>query len=109
MDTEETISEGKVAAILAYITIIGLIIAFVMNTSKKNEFASFHIRQGLGLGLTGFAFSLLFRFVDVPFLPSIISIGILVLVILGIIGAVQGERKLVPVLGPYFQDWFKNI
>lgn len=109
MDSQETIKEGKVAAILAYITIIGLLIAYIMNSCKKNEFASFHIRQGLGIGLTGFAFSLLFRIVEISFLPSIISLLILVLVIIGLIGAIQGERKVLPVIGPYFQEWFKGL
>ena len=40
-----TVQEGKTIAIISYITIIGLIIAFIMNQSKKNSFASFHIRQ----------------------------------------------------------------
>ena len=40
-------SEGKNIAIISYITIIGLIIAFVMNNDKKDAFASYHIKQSL--------------------------------------------------------------
>jgi len=29
--------------------------------------------------------------------------------VLGFVGAIQGERKLIPVLGAQFQDWFKGI
>jgi len=36
MNTTVAISEGKTIAIIAYITIIGLIIAFVMNNDKKD-------------------------------------------------------------------------
>ena len=60
METQETTltksTEGKNIAIIAYITIIGLIIAFVMNNEKKDHFASYHIKQSLGLGLTFISF-----------------------------------------------------
>lgn len=54
-----TVNEGKNIAIIAYITLIGLIIAFVMNTDKKNEFAKYHITQSLGLALTGLALGMI--------------------------------------------------
>ncbi|WP_243456793.1 hypothetical protein [Polaribacter batillariae] len=37
------------------------------------------------------------------------GVFIFTLWIIGLIGAVQGEEKRVPVLGDYFQKWFKNI
>lgn len=40
---------GKTAAITSYILGIGVFIAMSMNSEDKNEFASFHVRQGLGL------------------------------------------------------------
>src|SRR5699024_12611724 len=49
------VAEGKNVAIIAYLTLIGLIIAFILNNDKKNEFASYHIRQCLGLCVTGLA------------------------------------------------------
>ena len=49
------IEKGKNAAIVSYITIIGSVIAIFMNQDEnKSEFASFHIRQGLGIFLTFF-------------------------------------------------------
>jgi uncharacterized membrane protein len=38
-----------------------------------------------------------------------VSVGAFVLIIIGLIGAAQGEQKPVPVLGEYFQDWFRNL
>ncbi|PXY00927.1 hypothetical protein DF185_13605 [Marinifilum breve] len=38
-------NEGGVIAVVAYLWIIGLVIAIVMNLKKKNAFANFHIRQ----------------------------------------------------------------
>jgi hypothetical protein len=47
-----TIRKGKTAAITSYILGIGVFIAMSMNSEDKNTFASFHIRQGLGITLT---------------------------------------------------------
>jgi hypothetical protein len=48
---DKTIDEGKTAAITCYIG-IGVFIAMSMNADDKNKFASFHIRQGLGITIT---------------------------------------------------------
>ncbi len=104
-----TAEEGKTIAIISYITLIGLIIAFIMNNDKKNAFASFHIRQSTGIILLAIVINVIFYIVYVPILPLILSIGLLVLWILGLISAVQGEMKPVPVLGVQFQQWFKGM
>ena len=49
-----TIEEGKSIAITSYILIIGVLIAMSMNSENKNSFASFHIRQALGLFISFF-------------------------------------------------------
>ena len=104
------IGEGKTIAIISYITIIGLIIAFVMNSEKKNEFASYHIKQMLGLSLTGLVLS----FINIiPILGWIISIlGSLVLFfmwIMSFINAMNEREKPAPILGEKYIEWFKNI
>ena len=105
-----TTSEGKNVAIIAYITIIGLIIAFVMNNDKKNEFAKYHIRQSLGLALTGLGLGLIGM---IPILGWIINIiGIFVLLymwIMGLVNAINGQEKPVPILGDKYLEWFKNL
>lgn len=95
--------EGKNIALIAHLTLIGWIIAIVMNSNTKSEFASFYIRQVLGLGLC----LLVLNFI--PILGWILNIGIIVLWIMSLIAAAGGEKKLTPVLGPYFQDWFKSL
>src|SRR5699024_11914324 len=52
-----SVEEGKGLAIVAYITIIGLIVALILNQEKKNPFTAFHVRQSLGIGLLGIAIS----------------------------------------------------
>ena len=114
METQEsTISksaEGKNIAIIAYITIIGLIIAFVMNNEKKDPFASYHIRQSLGLGLTALALGAIGI---IPILGWIINLlGIFVILymwIMGLMNAINGKEKPIPFLGIKYAEWFKNM
>lgn len=109
-DQEHVISEGKTIAVVAYLTIIGLIAAFVMNNEKKNTFAFYHIRQSLGLALTGLALSVISI---IPFLGWIIaifgSIFLFVLWVMGLLSALGGKQKPVMVLGGKYQEWFKGI
>lgn len=104
------IGEGKTIAIIAYITWIGLVIAFVMNNEKKYPFAQFHIRQMLLLTLAGIALGIV---AAVPILGWIVglvgAIAIFVLWIIGLVGAINGQSKMVPLLGTYAQEWFKGI
>lgn len=107
---ENTVSEGKTIAIIAYITIIGLIIAFIMNNDKKNSFASFHIRQVLGMALTGLALSVLNVIPILGWLISIFgTILVIILWIMGLISALNGEEKPVPLLGEKYQEWLGSI
>ncbi len=106
----EKINEGKTIAIIAYITIIGLIIAFVMNNEKKNAFASYHIRQSLGLALTAVALSMIGI---IPILGWIISFFgfffVLVLWIIGLLNVLNSKEKPLPILGKKYKEWFKDI
>ncbi|MDC7993659.1 DUF4870 domain-containing protein [Altibacter sp. HG106] len=108
-----SVEEGKTIAIISYITLIGLIIAFVMNNEKKNDFAAFHIRQSLGLVLLYLALWVLFFamafLINIPFLSTVLYLGLAVLWILGLLAAIQGEKKPIPVVGTQFQEWFKGI
>jgi uncharacterized membrane protein len=106
--TTNVVEEGKTMAIISYITFIGTIIAYVMNNDKKNTFAAFHIRQMIGLSIISLINSFgIARFSGIA--SMVISLGLLVLWIIGFIGAIQGEEKKVPLLGDMFQDWFKGI
>lgn len=105
-----SVTDGKTIATIAYITIIGLIIAFVQNSEKKNSFAFFHIRQSLGLSVTGLALGVIGM---IPILGWIINIlGIFVLIymwIMGLTNAINGKEKTVPLLGEKYEEWFKGV
>ena len=104
-----TVNEGKTTAIIAYLWIIGWIIAFIMNNDKKNSFAGFHIRQALGLVILLTIINILDWQIGLGMISWILDIGVFVLWILGFIGAIQGEEKKIPLLGDQFQEWFKGI
>ncbi|MDQ7917952.1 hypothetical protein RBU60_10225 [Mesonia sp. MT50] len=104
------VTEDKNIAIIAYITFIGLIIAFIMNNDKKAVFPTYHIKQSLGIALTGLA---LFVVGMVPILGWIVSflgsLGLLYLWVMGLINAINEKQKPVPWLGEKYEEWFKNI
>jgi len=104
-----SIEEGKQAAIISYVTIIGTVIAIFMNSEKKNEFASFHIRQALGINLTYFALGYFIGYFDSWMISSAYWTFIFILWVFGFIGAVQGEYKLVPLVGEWYQKFFKSL
>lgn len=104
--SENTIFEGKTAAVLGYITFVGLIIGYFMNSESKNRFATFHLRQSLGLTLSYFLIMIPLSMLDIP----MASIGFLVLFfalwLYGIISAFQGKLQLVPIVGAFYQKVF---
>ena len=106
---QNTIENGKTLALIAYLTLFGTLVAFFMNQDKKNAFTSFHIRQALGLGLLYISIA----FVVSSFNSMNISIAFWiffsVLYLYGVFGAITGKMNLIPLLGHFFQNVFKNI
>ena len=94
--------DGRTKAIIAHITVIGWIVAIVLNSQERDEITAFYIRQTLGIWV----------FMLLTFLPGIrwivYAIGF-ILWIISLLNAVAGSDKPVPLIGEYFQDWFKGI
>jgi len=104
-----SIEEGKPIAITSYILIVGVLIAMSMNSENKNSFASFHIRQALGISLTFISLALIISNFDSFFITFPMWIAISVLWSYGIFSAIQGHTRPMPLLGGLFQKWFKSI
>jgi uncharacterized membrane protein len=104
-----TIEQGKTAAITSYILGIGVFIAMSMNADDKNTFASFHIRQGLGLTLTFISLGLIISNFDSLMISAPMWVFVSVLWSYGIFSAIKGETKPIPLLGNFFQKWLTNI
>lgn len=103
-------SKGKTAAIISYILLIGPLIAMSINSGEdKTEFASFHVRQGLGLTITFVALGLLLSNFNIPMATMSMWIAVSVLAMYGMFTAVKGETKSIPLVGNLFQKIFKNI
>ena len=101
--------DGKTKAIVAHIFWIGWIITLIVNMKDKDELASFYIRQLLGIYLFSLAVTILANIVNAPIISAIGGVITLVFWIMSLIGAIQGDKKEVPVVGNYFQDWFKSM
>ncbi|MCX6806582.1 MAG: hypothetical protein NT135_00445 [Candidatus Berkelbacteria bacterium] len=87
------VEENKAMAAIAYIWILFLI---PMLTKKDSPFAMYHAKQGLAL----FVLSLISGFVFwIPFVGWAIGIFVFVLFIMGLINALQGQMKPLPLIG----------
>jgi uncharacterized membrane protein len=106
--------DGKTIAIISYFTWIGWIIAFVMYNSNKSQLAAYHIRQSLALMILGIlVYIVQIMLVFIPFLGWAIAlllwIGLVVLWVMGLIAAINGEQKPMPVIGTTAQNIFSGI
>lgn len=106
---ESNIKEGKTAAIISYVLIFGPLIAISMNSENKNTFASFHIRQGLGITLTFITLGLTISHFESLLIAAPMWIFISVLSVYGIFTAARGETNPLPLLGNFFQKWLKFL
>ena len=106
---QNRIKEGKTAAITAYFTMLGALIAISMNMESKNEFARFHIRQAFGIHLLFIAFGILSSSHGNLYSASGLFLSYTVLFFYGFLSALNETRKPIPILGRYFQKWFTFI
>jgi uncharacterized membrane protein len=100
-------AEDRTVAIVSYLTLIGFVVAILLHSSKKTQLGAFHLRQALGLFVTGFV-NLVLAFIPVIgwILIPVVMIGLLVFLVMGLLGAVQGKMNPVPIVGAYYQKWF---
>jgi uncharacterized membrane protein len=100
-------TEDKTVAIVAYITIIGFIAAIVIHSSKKTRLGAFHLRQMLGFIITGFGVIILMVIPIIGWiLIPVFYIFMIICWIMGLIAAINGQMKPMPVVGKYYQKWF---
>lgn len=102
--------DAKTKAIVSHLFGIGWLIALIINMNNKEEYASYYIRQNLGIIIISAALSIL-RYI--PILGQVLWVigGILVFVVwlMSLIWSVQGEMKPIPWLGEKFQSWFSGF
>ena len=112
MPSSTSSTEDKTVAIVAYLTIIGFIVAIVLHGQKKTALGSYHLRQMLGIIITGFVggiISWLSVFILIGFiLVPCFYVFMFIIWIMGLIAAINGEEKPTLLLGKQYQEWFKN-
>lgn len=106
--------DGKTIAIISYFSIVGWIIAFILYMSNKSQMAAYHLRQSLAIILCGIAcyilyFILIFVVGPFSFLLALVGIALFALWLIGLIAAINGQEKPVPLIGKMAQDIFAGI
>lgn len=102
--------DGKTIAIVAYLTLIGLVAALIMNSDKKLPLATFHIRQSLGLMLTSLAIGMVGLIPVLGWLINLVALFFLLFMwITGLVNAINGRLKVLPFVGEKYAEWFKKL
>ncbi len=93
---------GKNKAIIAYITFIGMLIAYFMNRDEKHEFATWHIKNMFGLVVLLFC-SLALQNYAIGFYIYWVSVALWVF---SLLMALTNKQQAIPFLSEKFQTWF---
>ncbi|MFW6151392.1 MAG: DUF4870 domain-containing protein [Verrucomicrobiota bacterium] len=114
VEESKDVKEGKPFAILSYaLSFIGIPFFLLPLIIRNNDFSLFHAKQCLMIwvvGMIGGAISGILMLVCIGFvLAIVVGIFALVLNIIGLVKAVNGERKPLPWVGGYAEEWFKGI
>ncbi|HPF10307.1 MAG TPA: hypothetical protein PKW08_04120 [Flavobacteriaceae bacterium] len=96
---------GKNTGIIAYLTFIGLLIAFTMNLDKKQEFATWHIRNMFGLLVLLFV-SIVIPSPQIGFYVYLLAAGCW---LWSFTMALMGKKEGIPWLSEKFQTWFRFL
>ena len=109
MNTLFTIKKNRIA-VIAYIPVLGLLIAFIFNFNKKNAFIAYHIRQSLGLIISS---TIILWIRKIPLLGDVIGFLLLSILIyiwfLGIKNAIDYKKKPILFIGEKFHQLFKPL
>jgi len=100
---------GRNTAIVAYLSIVGTVIALFMNNEDKHPFASFHIRQALGIFVFFFLLGYFVGYIDSWTATLGFWVFVFILWLYGFITALSGQARPVPFLGEFFQKIFKSV
>jgi uncharacterized membrane protein len=113
---------GKNVGIVSYLTFIGWLIAyFGMHQNNKTSLGSYQLRQTLLLYIAYFVvrwgLSIILGifwlassgFFSLYSLLWLVNIAFFILWLIGFIGAVNGEKKPIPIFGEWAQTMFSGI
>jgi hypothetical protein len=93
----------KMKSMLAHLTPLGWLIAWILNHFSKDSSTSFYLRQSLGLFLCFFIFRL------IPEYYIIAWAFFFIFWIYSFVGTIKEVENVIPFAGAYFQKWFRQI
>ena len=96
---------GRTKAIIAYLTFIGMLIAYSMNRDQRDPFATWHIKNMFGLVLGQFIFLILDNYLN-DLLYGLVFGALFLAWLFSIVMALTNQKKGIPVLSEKFQQWF---
>lgn len=97
--TKKDIEDNKVLAIIAY---LGFLCLVPLLAKKDSPYAQFHGKQGLLLFILWIISNMVAIFPLIGWLVAFAgNIAVIVLMIVGILNAVNGEMKELPIVGEY--------
>ena len=88
---------AKFVAVISYFTLIGWVVAMIIYDKNHSSLASFHLRQSIGLIITGAFLSF------IPLVGWVLDIGVILAWGIGLYSAIKGQEYKVPVLGDFYQ------
>ncbi len=97
------VSTGDNKTLMSVLAYIGPLVLIPFLTSKEDPFVKFHIKQGLVLLVIEIAVMVIGNMLMWFLYPviGIINIALLILSIFGIVNAIQGKEKDVPLVGQF--------
>lgn len=105
----------KTTGVVSYITFIGWLIAyFGLYPQDKTSLSAFHLRQSLLLHILSLILNIIYSFVLQPSLVLIViitlcGIGLFIIWLMGLISALNGVERPVPIVGQLAQNLFRKL
>ncbi|MFT4205228.1 MAG: DUF4870 domain-containing protein [Chitinophagaceae bacterium] len=105
---------SKLVAIISYFSLVGWLIALILNNSNKTSLGSYHIRQSLMIlicvAILGVASWILLLIPIVGWIAAaVLGIGLFVLWIIGLVNAINGQEKPLPIIGDKANELLKGV
>ena len=96
---------GYKKAVIAYLTFVGMLIAYYMNRDERHEFATWHIRNMFGLVLLLLISQVTQAYIHL-FTGEILWLCSVIWWLYALIMAIMGKKAVVPEISDKFQKWF---
>ena len=104
--------DNKTLSIVAYITLIGWLIAYFSGKENADDFLKYHLRQGFGIFIFTIVLSVVLNIVMMItgiYIFGYLGLIGLILMIIGAINASNGVKKPLPIIGKWAEKQFNFI